>query len=62
MRFQLDEEYDLTRAAVRDYADGELAGGALERDEQEQFDRSLFDSMAAMGLTGIPISEQWGGE
>ncbi|MGO4106174.1 acyl-CoA dehydrogenase family protein [Paenibacillus sp. YAF4_2] len=61
MRFQLDEEYELTRAVVRDYADGELAGGALERDEQEQFDRSLFDSMAAMGLTGIPVSEKWGG-
>ncbi|SFD83435.1 Acyl-CoA dehydrogenase [Paenibacillus catalpae] len=61
MRFQLDEEYELTRAAVKDFADGELAPGAIDRDEYERVDRSLFDSMAAMGLTGIPISERWGG-
>ncbi|WP_336785550.1 acyl-CoA dehydrogenase family protein [Paenibacillus sp. MMO-177] len=61
MRFQLDEEYELTRAAVRDFAESELTPGAADRDELERFDRSLFDNMAAMGLTGIPIAEQWGG-
>jgi Acyl-CoA dehydrogenases len=61
MRFRLDEEYELTRAAVRDFADGEVARGAAGRDELERVDRSLFDSMAAMGLTGIPIAERWGG-
>ncbi|MCK9858239.1 acyl-CoA dehydrogenase family protein [Paenibacillus sp. ATY16] len=61
MRFQLDEEYELTRAAVRDFAESELAPGAVERDELERFDRSLFDNMATMGLTGIPIAEKWGG-
>ncbi|WP_336773150.1 acyl-CoA dehydrogenase family protein [Paenibacillus sp. MMO-58] len=61
MRFQLDEEYELTRAAVRDFAESELAPGAADRDELERFDRSLFDNMATMGLTGIPIAEKWGG-
>ncbi|TCM96194.1 alkylation response protein AidB-like acyl-CoA dehydrogenase [Paenibacillus sp. BK033] len=61
MRFQLDEEYELTRAAVRDFAESELARGAVERDELERFDRRLFDDMAEMGLTGIPIAEEWGG-
>ncbi|ACT01418.1 acyl-CoA dehydrogenase family protein [Paenibacillus sp. JDR-2] len=61
MRFQLEEEYELTRVAVRDFAESELAPGAVDRDELERFDRSLFDNMAAMGLTGIPIAEEWGG-
>lgn len=61
MRFQLDDEYELTRAAVRDFAEGELAGGAALRDEQERVDRQLFSTMAEMGLAGIPIAERWGG-
>ncbi|MCM3628617.1 acyl-CoA dehydrogenase family protein [Paenibacillus glycanilyticus] len=61
MRFQLDEEYELTRSAVRDFADAEVARGAADRDEFERVDRDLFKSMAEMGLTGIPIAERWGG-
>ncbi|GLX67950.1 acyl-CoA dehydrogenase family protein [Paenibacillus glycanilyticus] len=61
MRFQLDEEYELTRAAVRDYAEGELAEGAGARDELQRLDGGLLGSLASMGLTGIPIDERFGG-
>ena len=32
-----------------------------ERDEEERFDRELFDQMAELGLTGIPWPEEYGG-
>src|SRR5699024_1151170 len=34
---------------------------AKERDEEERFDRSIFDQMGELGLTGIPWSEEYGG-
>src|SRR5699024_12253234 len=34
---------------------------AAERDEEERFDRELFDKMAELGLTGIPWPEEYGG-
>ncbi|GMA50881.1 acyl-CoA dehydrogenase [Alicyclobacillus contaminans] len=61
MRFQLDKEHEQLRALVREFAEKEVAPGAAERDEAEQFDRSLFDKMGELGLTGIPWPEEYGG-
>lgn len=49
------------REMVRDFARREVAPGAAQRDQQEHFDRTLFERMAALGLTGIPWSEKYGG-
>ena len=38
-----------------------MAPTAAERDEEERFDRELFDQMAELGLTGIPWPEEYGG-
>ena len=38
-----------------------MAPTATERDEEERFDRELFDQMAELGLTGIPWPEEYGG-
>lgn len=46
---------------VRDFARNEVAPTAAERDEEERFDRALFDQMAELGLTGIPWPEEYGG-
>ena len=34
-----------------------MAPTAAERDEEERFDRELFDQMAELGLTGIPCTK-----
>lgn len=61
MNFQLSEEHEMIRKMVRDFAQKEVAPTAAERDEEERFDRSLFDKMAELGLTGIPWPEEYGG-
>ncbi|MFD2637340.1 acyl-CoA dehydrogenase [Piscibacillus salipiscarius] len=61
MNFQLTEEQQMLRKMVRDYAENEVAPTAAERDEEERFDREIFDKMAELGLTGIPWPEEYGG-
>ncbi|WJY26536.1 MULTISPECIES: acyl-CoA dehydrogenase [Sporosarcina] len=61
MNFQLSEEHEMIRKMVRDFAEKDVAPTAAERDEEERFDRELFDKMAELGLTGIPWPEEYGG-
>ena len=61
MNFQLTEEQQMLKKMVRDFAEKEVAPTAAERDEEERFDREIFDKMAELGLTGIPWPEEYGG-
>ncbi|QSS99870.1 acyl-CoA dehydrogenase [Pontibacillus sp. ALD_SL1] len=61
MNFQLTEEQEMLRKMVRDFAKNEVEPTAAERDEEERFDREIFDKMAELGLTGIPWPEEYGG-
>lgn len=61
MKFTLDKEHQQIRDLVRNFAEREVAPGAAERDEEERFDREIFDKMAELGLTGIPWPEEYGG-
>ncbi|WP_100009860.1 acyl-CoA dehydrogenase [Lentibacillus sediminis] len=61
MNFQLSEEQEMLRKMVRDFAAKEVEPTAAERDEEERFDREIFDKMAELGLTGIPWPEEYGG-
>jgi butyryl-CoA dehydrogenase len=61
MNFQLTEEQEMLRKMIRDFAENEVAPTAEERDEEERFDRKIFDQMAELGLTGIPWPEEYGG-
>ncbi|EJS74832.1 acyl-CoA dehydrogenase [Bacillus wiedmannii] len=61
MHFKLSEEHEMIRKMVRDFAKNEVAPTAAERDEEERFDRALFNQMAELGLTGIPWPEEYGG-
>ncbi|MFC0525205.1 acyl-CoA dehydrogenase [Pontibacillus salicampi] len=61
MDFQLSEEQEMLRKMVRDFAENEVEPTAAERDEEERFDREIFDKMAELGLTGIPWPEEYGG-
>lgn len=61
MDFILSDEQLALRKVVRDFALKEVAPTAAIRDEEERFDRSIFDKMAKLGLTGIPWPEEYGG-
>lgn len=61
MNFKLSEEHEMMRQVVRDFAENEVAPTAAIRDEEERFDRKIFDKMAELGLTGIPWGEEYGG-
>lgn len=61
MHFQLSDEQKMLQKMVRDFAENEVAPTAAERDEEERFDREIFDKMAELGLTGIPWPEEYGG-
>jgi acyl-CoA dehydrogenase len=59
--FALDEEERAVRDAAREFAQRELAPTVAQRDEEERYDRLLFDRMGELGLTGIPYPEAYGG-
>lgn len=61
MNFTLTEEQEMLRKMVHDFAKNEVEPTAAERDEEERFDREIFDKMAELGLTGIPWPEEYGG-
>ena len=61
MHFKLSEEHEMIRKMVRDFAKMKWHQQRAERDEEERFDRELFDQMAELGLTGIPWPEEYGG-
>ena len=61
MDFLLTDEQRMLQKMVRDFAEKEVEPTAAERDEEERFDRQIFDTMAELGLTGIPWPEAYGG-
>jgi alkylation response protein AidB-like acyl-CoA dehydrogenase len=61
MDFELDEERQLLKQAMREFADGEIAPGAAERDELARFPSELIPKLAEQGLLGIMVPEEYGG-
>lgn len=61
MEFILNEEQEMIRKTVRDFAENEVAPKAGPMDEAEEYDWKLWDDMAEMGLSGIPFPEEYGG-
>jgi acyl-CoA dehydrogenase len=57
----LTPEERLLRDTAREFAQREVAPTAIERDEQERFDRSIFSRMGELGLTAAPLPESIGG-
>jgi butyryl-CoA dehydrogenase len=57
----LTAEERLLRDTAREFAQREIAPTAIERDEQERFDRSIFARMGELGLAGAPLPESIGG-
>ncbi len=59
--FALSDDERTVRDTVRDWAQREVAPGAAGRDEDERYDRSLFERAGELGLTGLPYPEELGG-
>lgn len=61
MDFDLSEEQNLTRQAIRDFAEKELAPVAQKLDENEEFSIELTRKMAKLGLLGCFVPAAYGG-
>ncbi len=61
MGWELTDEERLLQSTAREFAQREVAPGAIERDATETFDRSLFARMGALGLTAAPLAVGDGG-
>jgi acyl-CoA dehydrogenase len=57
----LTAEERLLRDTAREFAQRDVAPTAIERDETERFDRSIFAKMGELGLTAAPLPESVGG-
>jgi len=59
--FHLTEEQELTRQTVRDFAEREIAPGALQRDETQEFPRDIMKKLGGMGMLGAVFPPEYGG-
>jgi acyl-CoA dehydrogenase len=61
LSWPLTDEERMLRDTTREFARRTVAPSAIERDEAERFDRSIFAAMGELGLTGAPLPEAVGG-
>src|SRR5688572_28621705 len=59
--FELTDTQKMIRDTVRDFAKEKLAPRAEELDRKGEFPMQNFKEMAELGLTGIPVPEEYGG-
>ena len=61
LNFQLGEDIDALRDAVREFAKTEIAPRAAEIDRNDQFPMDLWRKMGDLGVLGITVGEEFGG-
>jgi alkylation response protein AidB-like acyl-CoA dehydrogenase len=61
MDFELSEHHRHLRQSVREFARAEIAPHAQRWDREERFPTEIVPKLAAMGLLGIRIPEEYGG-
>ncbi len=62
MDFTLSTEHEILRNSVRDFAENEIRPIAGELDEREEFSYETMKAMAGLGLFGMFVSEEYGGQ
>src|SRR5690242_14115669 len=61
LTFELGESVDILRETVRNFAAEEIAPLAAGIDKSNDFPRTLWPQLGALGLHGITVEEEWGG-
>jgi len=61
LNFDLDQEHELVRSTVREFAQDRVAPVAEELDRESRFPYDLVSGMAELGLMGMTIPEKYGG-
>ncbi|WP_219837237.1 acyl-CoA dehydrogenase [Paenibacillus sp. R14(2021)] len=61
MNFELTAEQAMIKALIHEFADSEVAPGAVDRDRTGQFPNDVFEKLAKLGLMGLPFPEAYGG-
>jgi isovaleryl-CoA dehydrogenase len=61
LNFQLGEDIDALRDAVREFAQAEIAPRAFDIDRTDQFPMDLWPKMGQLGVLGITVGEEYGG-
>jgi len=59
--FELNEEQQLLRKTVREFAETEIGPHSREWDEAQAFPREIFGQLAELGLMGVCLPEEYGG-
>ena len=62
MNFDLTKEQEALRQRVRDFAEQEIRPVARENDEQQHFDVELTLKMGELGLLGMVVPREYGGQ
>ncbi|MBO9361080.1 MAG: acyl-CoA dehydrogenase family protein [Thermoflexus sp.] len=62
MNFELSEEHRMFQQVVREFAQKEIAPAAARYDETGEFPWETVRKMAAMGLMGLEVPEEYGGQ
>ncbi len=62
MDYSLSMEHEILRKSVRDFAENEIKPVARELDEKEEFSYDTMKAMAGLGLFGMFVSEEYGGQ
>ena len=59
--FQLGEDIDALRDAIRAFAQIEIAPRAADIDKNDQFPMDLWQKLGGLGVLGITVGEEYGG-
>jgi alkylation response protein AidB-like acyl-CoA dehydrogenase len=62
MDFSLSPEHEILRESVRSFAENEIQPVARELDEKEEFSLETMRKMSDLGLFGVFVSDQYGGQ
>ncbi|WP_028320433.1 acyl-CoA dehydrogenase family protein [Desulfatiglans anilini] len=62
MDFSLSMDQEILRKSVRDFAEKEIKPVARELDEREEFSYETMSKMAEIGLFGMFVAEEYGGQ
>jgi short/branched chain acyl-CoA dehydrogenase len=61
LNFDLEQEHELVRSTVREFAQKHVAPVAEELDRESRFPYDLVAELGELGLMGMTISEEYGG-